>query len=102
MDADLSDDELGEDSVLLESPLDKIDPYNIFKNSLLSKSFSAMAIRRALSLTVFPELQQEQPQYYASLTSHLSADEQTVITGVFQQADIIQQQVAASAANGTN
>lgn len=32
-----SDEELGEDSVLLESPLDKIDPYATFKNSLMSK-----------------------------------------------------------------
>ena len=32
-----SDEELGEDSVLLESPLDKIDPYSTFKNSLMSK-----------------------------------------------------------------
>jgi importin-7 len=38
VDADPSDDELGEDSVLLESPLDKVDPYNVFKESLLSKS----------------------------------------------------------------
>jgi len=32
-----SDDELGEDSVLLESPLDKIDPYITFKTALMSK-----------------------------------------------------------------
>lgn len=35
---DDSDDELGEDSVLLESPLDKIEPYQLFRNVLLSKS----------------------------------------------------------------
>ena len=34
---DFSEDELGEDSVLLESPLDKIDPYIVFKQSLMSK-----------------------------------------------------------------
>ncbi|KAK4161467.1 armadillo-type protein [Cladorrhinum sp. PSN259] len=82
VDADLSDDELGEDSVLLESPLDKVDPYNVFKESLL-------------------KLQQEQPQYYASLTAHLAAEEQAIITNVFQQADIIAQQ-AASAPNGSS
>jgi hypothetical protein len=32
-----SDDELGEDSVLLESPLDRIDPYLAFRNSFRSK-----------------------------------------------------------------
>lgn len=32
-----SDDELGEDSVLLESPLDRIDPYLAFRDSFKSK-----------------------------------------------------------------
>lgn len=36
-DADDSDDELGEDSVLLESPLDKIEPYQLFRAALMSK-----------------------------------------------------------------
>lgn len=31
-----TDDELGEDSVLLESPLDKIEPYQLFRGVLLS------------------------------------------------------------------
>jgi importin-7 len=50
---------------------------------------------------VFAELQQEQPQYYASLTAHLTVEEQAIITSVFQQADIIAQQ-AASAPNGSS
>jgi hypothetical protein len=29
---------MGEDSVLLESPLDKIEPYQLFRNTLMSKS----------------------------------------------------------------
>jgi len=33
-----SDDELGEES-LLETPLDKIEPYQLFKNALMSNSF---------------------------------------------------------------
>jgi hypothetical protein len=33
-----SDDELGEDSVLLESPLDKIEPYQLLRGALMSKS----------------------------------------------------------------
>lgn len=32
-----SDDELGEHSVLLESPLDKLEPYQIFSSCLMSK-----------------------------------------------------------------
>jgi importin-7 len=32
-----SDDELGEES-LLETPLDKIEPYQLFRDALLSKS----------------------------------------------------------------
>lgn len=31
-----SDDDLGEDSVLLESPLDKIEPYQLFRATLMS------------------------------------------------------------------
>lgn len=37
-DLDDTDDELGEDSVLLESPLDRIDPYLAFRDSFKSKS----------------------------------------------------------------
>ena len=32
-----TDDELGEDSVLLESPLDKVEPYQLFRATLMSK-----------------------------------------------------------------
>ncbi|KAK1830277.1 armadillo-type protein [Podospora conica] len=75
-----SDDELGEDSVLLESPLDKIDPYIVFKTSLM-------------------KMQQEQPQFYTSLTSHLTAEEQTVITAACQQADNLLLQQHQTGAN---
>jgi hypothetical protein len=47
-------------------------------------------------------MQQEQPQFYASLASHLSAEEQTMIQNVFNQAEaqlvIAQQQAAAAGA----
>lgn len=33
---DVEEDDLGEDSVLLESPLDKIEPYQLFRATLLS------------------------------------------------------------------
>jgi hypothetical protein len=34
---DEEEEELGEDSVLLESPLDKIEPYQLFRATLLCK-----------------------------------------------------------------
>ena len=37
-----SDDELGEES-LLETPLDKIEPYQLFRNALLSKWYSVFS-----------------------------------------------------------
>ncbi|KAL2256227.1 hypothetical protein VTK26DRAFT_1966 [Humicola hyalothermophila] len=63
-----SEDELGEDSVLLESPLDKIDPYLAFRDS-------------------FKRLQEEQPQFCASLLSHLSSTEQGALLEVCRRAD---------------
>ena len=33
-----TDEDLGEDSVLLESPLDKIEPYQLFRATFLSKT----------------------------------------------------------------
>lgn len=35
---DIDEDDLSEDSVLLESPLDKIEPYQLFRGTLMSKS----------------------------------------------------------------
>ncbi|KAH7309082.1 armadillo-type protein [Stachybotrys elegans] len=67
---DNDDDDLGEDSVLLESPLDKIEPYQLFKAILL-------------------KMQQEQPMFYASLAGHLSAEEQAIVQGVMVKADEI-------------
>ncbi|KAI1328186.1 importin-beta domain-containing protein [Xylariaceae sp. FL0255] len=63
-----SDDELGEDSVLLESPLDKIEPYQLLRGVLM-------------------KMQSESPQFYTSITSHLSTEEQNVIQGAFNQAE---------------
>ncbi|KAF3065226.1 hypothetical protein GL218_02393 [Daldinia childiae] len=79
---DESDDELGEDSVSLESPLNKVEPYQLFR-------------------TVLMKMQQENPQLYSNLTSSLSADEQGVIQNVVHQAEANAQaamQLAAQAA----
>ncbi|KAI0476420.1 importin-beta domain-containing protein [Xylariaceae sp. FL0804] len=89
-----SDDELGEDSVLLESPLDKVECYQLFRGVLL-------------------KMQQESPQLYTNLTTHLSADEKNTIQSAMQQAEtnaqaalLVQQaaqnvaQIAPAAPNG--
>ncbi|KAF1813071.1 ARM repeat-containing protein [Eremomyces bilateralis CBS 781.70] len=68
------DDELEEES-LLETPLDKLEPYGVFKSALL-------------------RLQQEQPQLYDNLTKSLTPEEQQVIQGAVVQAD----QIAAAEA----
>lgn len=46
----------------------------------------------------FVEMQQEQPQFYASLAGHLSSDEQGVIQNVMVKADEIQAQQAQALA----
>jgi len=49
------------------------------------------------------EMQQEQPQFYATLTSHLTANEQAVIHTVCQQAEAQSAIAGAPApANGTS
>ncbi|KAI0169799.1 ARM repeat-containing protein [Hypoxylon sp. FL1284] len=90
--ADDSDDELGEDSVMLESPLDKVEPYQLFRSVLM-------------------KMQQDNPQFYTSLASTLSADEQAVIQTAVHQAEAHEQaalqaaqnsQAGADAANGAS
>ncbi|CAL3973064.1 unnamed protein product [Diplocarpon coronariae] len=71
-----SDDELGEES-LLETPLDKVEPYQLFRDALL-------------------KLQHEQPQFYETLTTSLSPGEQTIVQGVVNQAELNAQAAAAS------
>ncbi|KAK2879484.1 hypothetical protein FQN49_000842 [Arthroderma sp. PD_2] len=63
---DDDDDDMYEAS-LLESPLDKIEPYSLFKNVLMS-------------------LQQEQPHLYENLTKILNPEEQQIIQGVVNEA----------------
>ncbi|TLD22047.1 hypothetical protein PspLS_08042 [Pyricularia sp. CBS 133598] len=83
-----SDDDLGEQSLLLETPLEKVEPYGIFRTVLL-------------------RLQQEQPQFYQSLAGHLQDDDRNILQTVVQQAEQImivaqqqQQAMAQGAANG--
>ncbi|KAG6092713.1 hypothetical protein E4U14_000552, partial [Claviceps sp. LM454 group G7] len=65
---DADDDELGEDNVLLNSALDKIEPYQLFKATLM-------------------KMQQERPQFYANLASHLSVEEQNMLQSIIVKAD---------------
>ncbi|KAI1407806.1 ARM repeat-containing protein [Hypoxylon sp. FL1857] len=77
-----SEEELGEDSIMLESPLDKIEPYQLFRGVLM-------------------KMQQENPQLYSNLTANLSADDQGVIQNAIHQAEVNAQaalQMAAQAA----
>ncbi|CAG9983299.1 unnamed protein product [Clonostachys byssicola] len=65
-----SDDmDLGEDN-FLDSPLDKVEPYGLLKATMM-------------------RMQQEQPEFYSSLTSSLSAENQSVIQSVMVRADEI-------------
>ncbi|KAM6524094.1 Nonsense-mediated mRNA decay protein 5, variant 3 [Fusarium solani] len=85
---DVEEDDLGEDTVLLESPLDKVEPYQLFRATLM-------------------KMQQEQPQFYATLAGHLTAEDQSVIQTVMvkadeiatQQAQLLAQQQAVMAGN---
>ena len=89
--------------MLLESPLDKLEPYQIFSSCLMSKLFSVHGLD--WSNIVFVGLQQEQPQFYTGLSSHLSAEEQGVIQSVVQQAEansVAAQQQAQQLAGGAN
>ncbi|KAK2741568.1 hypothetical protein FQN57_005551 [Myotisia sp. PD_48] len=74
------DDEIYEGS-LLESPLDKIEPYGLFKIMLMS-------------------LQNEQPHVYENVTKILNAEEQQIIQGVIDEATA--QAVAAETADKAN
>ncbi|KAI1003843.1 putative importin [Podosphaera aphanis] len=73
-----SDDELAEES-LLETPLDKVEPYIFFRDGLL-------------------KLQQSQPPLYESLIKVLTPDEQAVLQSVIQQAESNTAQALAAAA----
>lgn len=90
------EDDLGEDSVLLESPLDKIEPYQLFRATLMSKPATLPHISVRPN-PVMAEMQQEQPQYYTTLAGTLSADDQGTIQNVMVKADEIANQQALQA-----
>ena len=78
---DEGDDDL-EESSLLASVLDDVEPYNVFKAS-------------------FMKMRESQPQLYENLTKILTPDEQNTIQNVVMQADAIEAQAAATAAQAS-
>ena len=70
--ADDDDDSIMDEDSLLESPLDKFDPYTTFKDSL-------------------EKLQQQQPALYGQLTAVLASEDRDVLTQVVQHATQLQQ-----------
>ncbi|TKX26347.1 importin-beta N-terminal domain-containing protein 1 [Elsinoe australis] len=79
---DDDDDELEEES-LLETPLDKVEPYGLLKASLM-------------------QCQQQYPEVYSDITKHLTPEEQQVIQAAVAQADQIAQQQQQALATGVS
>lgn len=101
---DESDDELEEES-LLETPLDKVEPYGLFKGTLFSMRILNAYLPLCPLTCLSSELQQEQPQLYDNLTKILNPEEQQIVQAVIVQADanaIASQAVAAATAAQTN
>lgn len=98
---DEEDDDLEEES-LLETPLDKVEPYGMFKHALLRMSPPNIYTHELHSHAI--GLQQEQPALYENLTKNLNPEEQQVVQGAVHQADIYAQAQAQAqammAANG--
>lgn len=88
------DDEELEEESLLETPLDRVEPYGLFKNALMSKlkAFWFMSAH----LTLLPiGLQQDQPQLYHSLVKVLNPEEEQIVQSVIVQADAVAMAVQA-------
>lgn len=98
---DDDDIELEEES-LLETPLDKIEPYSLFKSAIISEYLpftrNFASPEYSSDLCAFPlALQQQQPDFYTNLTHSLSPEEQQVLQSAVNQADTIEAQAAAAA-----
>ncbi len=95
-----SEEELGEDSVLLETPLEKIAPYMIFSDTFTRMS-SLPSLVPPSALLTRPGLQRENPRHYTALAEQLSADEQSVIVSALAHAEVLRQQQGAADATGS-
>lgn len=99
-----SEDDLGEESLILDSPLDKIDSYQLFAATMHSK-FESRSGYWALSSadTPPPEMQTEQPQFYTELCRQITADDMTVIQGAITKAEqTVMEQMALAQQQGAN
>ncbi|KAL8812282.1 MAG: hypothetical protein Q9223_001152 [Gallowayella weberi] len=75
------DDEELEEESLLETPLDRVEPYGLFRNALM-------------------RLQQHEPQLYHSLVKVLNPEEEQIVQSVIVQADNISMATQAEHING--
>jgi len=101
---DEGDDELEEES-LLETPLDHMEPYALFKQTLSGKLRLHCVSNRTHTDRMPIAMSQQQPHLYTSLTSALSPEEQQVVQAALDNADRIASERAmpapgADAANG--
>ena len=97
---DEGDDELEEES-LLETPLDQMEPYSLFKQTLSCKYLHDIHPFEPyiwVRLTIHAAMSQQQPQLYNTLTSALGPEEQQVIKAAVENADKLEQQQAAALA----
>jgi hypothetical protein len=88
---DDDDDELEEES-LLETPLDQMEPYGLFKAALQCKfpdPFLSCPFHSCTDKFSFTALSESQPQLYAQLTATLSPEEQVVVKTAVEEADKI-------------
>jgi hypothetical protein len=88
---DDDDDELEEES-LLETPLDQMEPYGLFKAALQCKfpNHHSLEVRpQYTNISPLTALSESQPQLYAQLTATLSPEEQQVVKTAVEEADKI-------------
>lgn len=93
--ADNDDDELEEES-LLETPLDRVEPYGMFKSALLGMG-QPLLHQSSCANVIFPGLQQQQPQFYQNLVKVLNPEEEQIVQSVVMQADTISMAAAQAA-----
>jgi hypothetical protein len=79
---------------LLDTAIDKLEPYGMFKTALLS-TYSTISCR-GIKSNRETGLQQTQPQLYEDLTKNLTPEEQSIIQAAINQADNIALSIATA------
>nr|POF03944.1 putative importin [Quercus suber] len=100
---DEGEDDLEEES-LLETPLDQMEPYGLFKQTLSGKIASRQGGIKLLT-TRNLAMNTQQPQFYQQLVGALQPEQEQVLKAAFENADRIAAERAAAAseqANGTS